>query len=167
MTLKLISSIASRSGGEVRTWIFQANPDKYDIFETLRSGEELWNLRQHAHDVHIGDRVLIWVCGADAGIYAVGSVITSPVTMPDSPDGVKHWHNPAEGRRPVARVLVRYEHLLLDRPLRKAYLQSDPNLWDMRILHFPRGTNFAVSEAEWRAIEDWLGDATDTIPLVQ
>src|SRR4051812_24312473 len=66
----------SRPGEETRTWLFQANPDKYDIFETLQLGEELWNLRQHAREVRVGDRVLIWVCGDDAGIYAVGRVVT-------------------------------------------------------------------------------------------
>lgn len=156
MSVKPLRGFTDRPSIEARTWMFQANPNKYDIFQTLKSGEELWNLRQHAKDVHVGDRVLIWVCGDDAGIYAVGRVISPAVTMPDSPEGIKHWSNPAEGKRPTPRVLVRYERLLLERPLRKAYLQSDPNLWSMKILCFPQGTNFAVSAAEWQALSAWL-----------
>ncbi len=144
-----------------RTWIFQANPKKYEIFDTLKLGEELWNLRQHANDVRVGDRVLIWICGEDAGIYATGTVMTSPVRMSDSPEGIKHWQNPLEGRRSQPRGLVRYDRLFLDKPLRKVYLQSDPKLWDMKILQFPRGTNFALSEEEWEALKWWLDDSDE------
>ncbi|HEY0069605.1 MAG TPA: EVE domain-containing protein, partial [Chloroflexia bacterium] len=115
-----------------RAWLFQANPEKYDIIETLKLGEELWNLRQHASAVNVGDQVLIWVCGPDAGIYAVGTVVTPPVTRADSPEGITHWRTPEEGRRPKPRVLVRYDRVL-DKPLRKVYLQNDPNLWNMKI----------------------------------
>lgn len=150
-----------------RTWLFQANPDKYDIFETMKQGTDLWNLRQHSSSIQVGDRVLIWVCGEKAGIYGLGTVMTPPAIIPDSPDGISHWRDPIEGKRPKPRVLVRYDKIMLDRPLKKAYIQSDPNLWNMQILRSPRGTNFPVTEKEWRAIEGWLEDTPSATPDIK
>ncbi|MBI4494719.1 MAG: EVE domain-containing protein [Chloroflexi bacterium] len=142
-----------------RAWIFQANPARYRIFETLATQPvERWNLRQHCKGVRVGDRVYIWVAGEAAGIYAVGTVLTSPEIAPDSPIGIRHWTDPAEGKRLIARVDVCYDRIMLDHPLLKEYLQADPILRDLTILHAPRGTNFALSGGQANAIEEWLSD---------
>ena len=145
-----------------RTWIFQGNPHKYRLENALQNEkEEWWNLNQHAKSVRAGDRALIWISGEKAGIYAIGSVLTAPEVRPDSTTGIGYWYNPTEGLKAKSRVRVRYERLLFKQPLRKAYLQADPNLWDMTILHMPRATIFAVSADEWQAIEAWLDENTD------
>jgi EVE domain len=140
-----------------RTWIFQANPLLYRIEESLRvEQKEKWNLRQHQRDVQIGDRVLLWMAGKRAGIYATGVVMTSPIIESDSPKGIGYWNDKRQGYRPIARVLVQYERVLLDRPLLRDFLRCDPALWNMKILRSPRGTNFGVTEEEWLAIQAWL-----------
>lgn len=140
-----------------RTWIFQANPNLYEIKESLRvETEEKWNLRQHRRDVQVGDRVLIWMSGKRAGIYAVGTLKTLPVVEADSSKGIGYWIDKRNGYRPIARAWVRYEKVMLDQPLLRDFLLCDPELWNMKILRSPQGTNFAVSEPEWRAIEAWL-----------
>lgn len=145
-----------------RTWIFQGSPDKYHLSTSLQiEREEFWNLNQHAKDVRAGDRVLIWISGSEAGIYALGTVLTDPVVRPDSSTGVGYWCNPREGLKAKARVRVRYDRLLFDCPLRKVYLQADPTLWDLSILRMPRATNFAVTEEEWQAIHAWLNNNSD------
>jgi hypothetical protein len=141
-------------------WIFQANPNRYRILESLRKeSEEWWNLNQHADDVRVGDRVLIWISGSDAGVYAVGTVVAPPTVTPDSATGQAYWLETEQGKRAKPRVRVRYDQVLIDRPLLKAYLESDPNLWSLRILQFPRGTNFPVEHEEWQAIQEWLDAA--------
>lgn len=142
-----------------RTWIFQANPAKYRILDSLvAEREEYWNLNQHAKSVRPGDRVLIWVCGDEAGIYAQGTVMSSPIIIPDSNRGLTYWNLKAEGKRPKARVRVRYDHLFLDKPLLRQYLECDPGLSGLQILRSPRGTNFPVRDEEWEAIHAWLQD---------
>jgi hypothetical protein len=141
------------------TWIFQANPNRYRIEDSLQTeGEELWNLNQHATGVCAGDRVLIWISGDDAGIYAVGTVLSNPAIMADSPRGIEYWSDPADGKRAKARVRVRYDHVRLSRPLLKPYLAADPVLRDLGILRSPRGTNFAVTQAQWEALHEWLSE---------
>lgn len=148
---------ANKSQRQIRTWIFQARPDKYRIEDSIRiEDEEYWNLNQHSKKIHKGDRVLVWISGAEAGIYAVGVVATEPVMMPDTPKGLTYWNNKSDGQRAKPRVLVKYDTKLSETPLLKQYLQCDPALWDLSIIQFSRGTNFPVTQDEWKAIKGWL-----------
>lgn len=143
-------------------WLFQANPNRYRIEDSLHvEQKEEWNLNQHAKDVRLGDRVGIWICGDQAGLYAVGTVLTEPAIRADSETGIEYWTNPQDGRRPKARVTVRYDSVFLDRPLLKVYVESDPALQTLKILHFPRGTNFALTSEEWSALDAWLAELPD------
>lgn len=142
-----------------RVWIFQANPTRYRILDSLRhESEELWNLRQHVREVALGDRVLIWLSGNEAGIYAIGTVTTAPTVIPDSPEGQSYWNVKSEGKRAIARVSVRYDRKLLEKPLLKDIIVCDPDLWNLRVVRQPRGTNFPVRDGEWTALQAWLND---------
>src|SRR5207253_3393387 len=138
-------------------WIFQANPNKYAIFDSLDTEiEEYWNLNQHARHVQKSDRVLIWISGANAGIYAMGTVMTEPLIRSDSAKGIEYWADPNNGTRAKPRVLVKYDRSFVARPILKDFLICDPELWNMQIVKSPRGTNFQVSPAEWNAIRTWI-----------
>lgn len=153
----------SDGNSEPKTWIFQANPEKYRIMDSLRvEDEEYWNLNQNSNNVRRGDRVLLWVSGANAGIYAVGTVVSDPSIMPDSPTGQTYWVRQEEGRRPKPRVQVRYDRLLLERPLSKEFLQADPDLWNLSILRSPMGTNFPVTQREWIYLRNYLEDVSES-----
>lgn len=140
-----------------RTWIFQANPAKYRIADSLRAEEEeYWNLRQHAREVAPGDRVLIWLSGKRAGVYALGTVRSAPIDTSDSPAGQAYWNDERAGQRMIPRVRVRYDRVLVDRPLLRDFIACDPDLWNLIILRAPQGTNFTVTEEEWQALRGWL-----------
>ena len=140
-----------------RYWIFQANPSRYAINDSLRrEREEWWNLNQHASLVKPGDRVAIWLSGDDSGIYAIGTIIEGPVNRADSTQGQRYWTNPADGKREKPRVKVHYDQVIVNHPLYKAFLEADPQLWDLRVIRFPRGTNFPMTTTEWSALKEWL-----------
>jgi hypothetical protein len=46
----------------MRTWIFQSNPDRFNIDSYLaaRPAEFLWLVTRYDSDVSIGDRVYLW-----------------------------------------------------------------------------------------------------------
>ena len=140
-----------------RTWIFQANPKMYKITTSLRAEqEEYWNLRQYAREIAPRDRVLIWLCGTKAGIYALGTVASPATDSADTMTGQGYWNEKEEGEKVLPRAWVRYERVFLERPLLKAFIECDPDLWNLSILQQPRGTNFPVTDDEWRALEGWL-----------
>jgi hypothetical protein len=65
-----------------RTWIFQANPKYYDIDAALVSLREMsWSVNQYKQSVNPGDAVFLWKSGADAGILAGATVLTSPAML--------------------------------------------------------------------------------------
>ncbi len=86
----------------------------------------------------------------------MGTVITNPISRPDSAKGIDYWITKKAGQKSKPRVLVRYEQVLLDTPLLKLFLECDPALWELKILRAPYGTNFSVNEEEWLAIKEWL-----------
>lgn len=142
---------------ERATWIFQANPNLYDIHQCLNlESRDLWSCVQYRTKIAKGDRALIWISGKQAGIYAIGTIMTDPAFQVDSEIGMKYWTNPDMGQRPRPRAWVKYEKVLIDNPLLKSYLQWDPELWDLSIFANARGTNFPVSNEEWEAIAKWL-----------
>ena len=93
---------------ENTTWIFQANPNNYDILRSLKvEPKDSWGCRQHAKKISSNDRVLIWVSGKQAGIYAIGRTLNNPEPDTDSQIGMKYWKNPNTGRIPRPRVWVK------------------------------------------------------------
>ena len=157
MSIKEDSKPNAEAQTEIATWIFQANPSRYRIEESLRiEPEEYWNLNQHWKKIKKGDRVLIWISGEQSGIYALGKIVTEPEKRPDSDKGISYWSDPRDGRKIRPRVIVRYDELFFDNPLLKLFLQYDPALWNLSVIRSPRGTNFPVTTEEWGAIQEWL-----------
>nr|MBP7206026.1 EVE domain-containing protein [Candidatus Cloacimonadota bacterium] len=56
-------------------WVFQANPKMYDLIGALREGSvSRWKVNAHRDKIHIGDKVILWATGTDAGCYALAEV---------------------------------------------------------------------------------------------
>jgi hypothetical protein len=151
--------VSAKGRQKANAWIFQANPNRYRIEDSLQlEKQEFWNLNQHAKDIHSGDRVLVWISGSSAGIYALATVLSEPTLRPDSAKGLTYWRSRQDGQRPKPRVIVRYDKILLENPLLRVFLKCDPALWGLSILSQPRGTNFTVTEDEWNALIQWLSN---------
>lgn len=60
-------------------WLFQCNPDYYDIVGALRSTAiDEWQVTSYKKDIKPGDRIIIWVTGETAGCYALAIATTEP-----------------------------------------------------------------------------------------
>jgi len=129
-----------------RAWIFQATPRSRDLGTDLRGTESLsWSVARHGRDLHVGDTVYYWQAGRDAGIYGVGRVES---VSPRGPDG---------------RYSVRTAHAqALFAPLTRAELRADPLTADLAVLRQPRGTVFALTAAQTRALARRVG----AVPLL-
>src|SRR5690242_10534490 len=79
-----------RVGVVMTTWIFQCNPDRYDLPGALReSSVETWLANQSRSEIKAGDSVYLWETGKEAGVLAVATVISDPAVMPQSPGEAK------------------------------------------------------------------------------
>jgi hypothetical protein len=79
----------------MQTWIFQGNPDEYDIdgYLASRPGRLSWLVTRYASEIAAGDRVYLWrnqgQQHAIAGVVAE-AVVTAPTEMRgEDPEGVR------------------------------------------------------------------------------
>jgi hypothetical protein len=142
----------------VRTWIFQANPDRFDLdlFLTASPREGLWRAKQYTSEIEAGDTVFLWRAigqrqrqRALAGIVAEAEVTTAPAPQRDISDFSRFWRDRSDATRVEPRATVRIiravkprRHLMFDD------IQSDPILLGLSILRAPNATNFKTSDEE-------------------
>jgi hypothetical protein len=59
----------------VNNWLFQANPEIYDIWTDYENRELIdgWTVHRYLGELSRGDRAAVCIAGPhDAGVYAVG-----------------------------------------------------------------------------------------------
>ncbi len=60
-------------------WIFQANPEFYDLTSAISELNQMeWEVNQHHEAIHRGDVAFLWESGKDAGIVAIATVQSEP-----------------------------------------------------------------------------------------
>ncbi|MEG3438710.1 EVE domain-containing protein [Pannus brasiliensis CCIBt3594] len=133
-------------------WLFQANPKYSQILEAIERLEEIyWLVTRYSKEIAPGDRVMIWIAGKRAGIYALAEVLEAP-RFRDEPPDIDIWTMPVRAK---ARFWapVRFQQKLLDTPLLKSVLVFDPILHELEVIRRPHNSNFRVSDEQWnRAI---------------
>ena len=136
-------------------WIFQGNPDRYDVLNAL-SDKEIgnsihWLVNQHKQKIKKGHIALIWMSGKEAGIYAIARIETNPRQLAESPAEKKYWTGNEE--RDVAnRLRLTVIRRLINNPILKEKLLKIPELSQLSIFRQFQGTNFPVKESEWQII---------------
>src|SRR5581483_374395 len=137
----------------MRTWIFQGNPDEYDIdaYLSSRPAEFIWLVTRYADEIAVGDRVYLWrnqgQQKAVAGIIA-GAVVTSPPRMRDQDlDSARFWFD--QGPRaaaPQVRAGMQLVKVATAREvIRREWCMDDPILRDLANIRMQAGTNYPVT----------------------
>lgn len=141
--------------GQRRVWIFQANPQRYDVLNALADeslNDDVWLVSRYQNEIHTGHIGLIWMSGKESGIYAVVDVTSNPQMLLDSEQSTKYWVSESDKRQMMLRVKIRYKLKLINNPIFKQELKNIPELDEMEIFRRPIGTNFKVTNNEWQAI---------------
>lgn len=156
---------AENSEGSSRAWIFQANPNFFDLRGALDSLERItWTARQHATEMAVGDIVYLWESGRDGGLIATAHIDSAPRPRQI---GIEE--------RPFVRVAERFDgdqlrvsvsiDRVLERPVTRADLLEVPGLRGMTLFRAPQGTNFRLTTSEAETLAKLLTD-TDVPPAV-
>jgi hypothetical protein len=145
------------------TWIFQGNPDTFDIDGYLRTARLIrWTVRQPqlADTMAPGDRVFLWRAKGSAkqsiaGVVASGWLQSAPTKEGDDPAAVPFWVG--GGGQAGEQLHVRID---VDRVVRgpkeivqRDWLVDDPVLHDLRILHLRSETNYRLTDAQAARLE--------------
>jgi MoxR-like ATPase len=141
------------------SWIFQANPDIFDIDEAISELKEItWKINRYKDRVHAGDIVYLWKSGENAGIVAVGKILSEPALLKDLEIEKRFIRKKAAGEngdKDFMGVRVSVEHVL-GTIIRRQDLLNDPLLGSMQILRQSQGTNFVLNDEEAKAIHDLI-----------
>ena len=137
-------------------WIFQGNPDKFDIETYVGERDKiLWSVRQThlANEINVGDEVFIWKAGGKnktiAGVVALGVITDSPSIQPDDAASLGLWVG-EEGNRQELRVPIQLHSRCLGNKdiVRRQWLHDDPILSELRILRMRTETNYRINGNE-------------------
>lgn len=151
-------TIPKRSS-DVKVWIFQANPKKYDILNALLDpslDKDTWSINQYKNEIRKNDTALIWMSGNGAGIYAVAEIQTDPMFMEFNPEELDYWVEKPSEYKERLRVGITITKKLLNNPVLREELKKIPELKNLSIFRFHQGTNFPVTDAEWLVIKKFI-----------
>src|SRR5205823_615490 len=127
-------------------WLFQSNPEYYELDRALRELPAVeWTVRGHVASVRAGDAAYIWRAGRQAGVVAVGTVLTEPAESAPSPEDRPYWRQPDrygfDKVEPRIRVSI---DRIVEPPLLRTTLRDDPVLSNLTVIRAPRGTVYEV-----------------------
>ncbi len=158
----------------MRTWIFQGNPDGFDLdaYLVTRPAKFLWLVTRHADEIGVGDRVYIWRTQgrhkAVAGVIAEAQIVTPATPQPESPDAVRFWRVGArEANAILTRATLRLVRIAGAREvIRREWCMEDPVLRDLPNLKMAAATNYPLTQEHterlavlWsRTGHDWTRD---------
>jgi predicted RNA-binding protein with PUA-like domain len=134
-------------------WLFQANPKYSRIFDAIRELEQIhWLVTRYSREIALGDGVLVWIAGKQAGVYAIAQII-APAHFVDIPPDIDYWLMPIRARGRIYTP-IRFTQKFVEAPLLKTELRHDPLLRRLQVLQAPHNTNFRVTPEEWRQVRN-------------
>jgi hypothetical protein len=150
---------------EMTAWIFQGNPDRFDIDGYLAFAPDriTWLVNQSKNEIKLGEQVFIWRARGSgkygpAGILGEGIVDSSISKIPEEERAVPFWRDnlvPAPRDRVWVRVVrVAERGTVLDR----SAISANPGLEKVGPIGFGNATNFKLNEDEARELNRlWYG----------
>ena len=141
-----------------RDWIFQSNINFYDIDKAIRNLKTItWRVTFFKKEIQKGDKVFIWRNGPEAGIIAIGTIQTDIMEITLKNDEKKYFINNKLNvlKNNEVGVKVRIDKIM-DKPILRDTLISQPQLSNMTILRNCRGTNFQLTNIEAEALKNMV-----------
>jgi len=148
--LPIISSVDTETDADCGYWIFQGNPEKFNIEKYISTKTEItWTVTRYKNEIEEGDKVLIWKSGKNAGVYAEGiiSVEPSEQVKEDAPE-LWNENSSLDAIRCVITLAERY----ISNPILRTDIINTSWGKELSIVKTPQGTNFKISEDEYMNI---------------
>jgi MoxR-like ATPase/predicted RNA-binding protein with PUA-like domain len=145
-----------------RAWLFQGNPDYFELDAALATLDSIeWTVKRYpsTEGMNSGDQAYIWRSGSQTGgIVAVGSVVTEPYDAAPDPAETRYWKSQQfAGVQPRVRIAI---DRVLDQPLLRSVLRTDPVLKDLHVIRAPRGTVYPIPPNHESRLRELLAGST-------
>jgi hypothetical protein len=148
------------------TWIFQGNPNYFDITGYLRARTEIiWEARQKSGLMAMGDTVYMWRADGGkpgtGGVIARGTIVTLPEVIDDLA-AVSFYPAPhkANAKKKAPRVKIHIDSMHLIHPvLTRGQAKKDPVLGGMHLMKVMVRTNYLLNAKEAKRLDDIYREA--------
>ncbi|MCX7550280.1 EVE domain-containing protein [Xanthomarina sp. F2636L] len=138
---------------EPNYWIFQGNPNTYNITNALKAAHlKSWKVTAHKDKIKVGDQVILWQTGDKAGCYALAEV-TSEVGIFKEEAFEQQYYINQEASTATDRVKIKITKYLADNPILWEDIKYNPTFSDFKAGN--QGTNFSATEEEFNALLNW------------
>ena len=128
-------------------WIFQANPNAFDVETALKNNLlESWTVTAHKDSIQVGDKVILWVTGKKSGCYALAEVTSQPQIELKSKDS-HLWKS--EDKNPL-KAGIKITHNLVANPILTEEVKKHKALEKLKVGN--QGTNFGATKKEYKQI---------------
>lgn len=143
---------SERNSRDQQSWVFQANPNQFDLTEALKHLRIFrWRVTKFKDRIRSGDDVYVWLSGSEGGLVARGTVITNPNLMGNAPEEVPYMlEEPEEEKRLSVAIEI---HSVLDHPISRVTLKDHATLSSLSILKQPQGTNFSLTDIQAESLD--------------
>ncbi|HEY1499725.1 MAG TPA: EVE domain-containing protein [Acidobacteriaceae bacterium] len=139
-------------------WLFQSNPTLYDLRGALRClREQVWSVSRYANQIGTGDRVYLWEAGREGGVAAVAEISEPPRLLPEPSAQLPFARVAAAFAGDRARARLRIL-TVIEPVIPRRSIVSNPDLQELGVLRFPRGTNYRLSLDQWQALNSLVQD---------
>ena len=136
----------------INYWVFQGNPKVFD-FETALREEILtdWTVSAHKEKIKIGDKVILYIGGKNAGCYALAEITSEPHVKKYSADN--HLWKDIDKNELKAGINI--THNLVSNPIYKSLIDSHESLKNLKV--GSQGTNFSATKEEYETLVNLSG----------
>ena len=127
-------------------WVFQGNPDRYDFYEAIKNNVvDIWSISAHHKKIKVGDKVILWITGKNAGCYALCEITREPFQYTEKDS--EYWKDVDKSEWKAG---LKITHNLIDTPITKELINTEPKLNELNVGH--QGTNFSATKEEFDTI---------------
>lgn len=143
----ILYQMLDQYAAETNYWVFQCNPNFFDIKTSLRNEIlDTWTVSAHKDKIKPGDKVIIWVTGDESGCYALAEVTSEPHPE-DSSEDDKLWKTEKIGS---LKADIKITHNLVENPILKNVFEDFKEFENFKA--GAQGTNFSSNKEEYDKI---------------
>jgi len=145
-------------------WIFQGNPKVFDVIKYINEGSSHnWSVHSHKDKIKIGDKVILWVTGKNAGCYALAEVTSKLYLDANKPEERIYYSDYAHekynfdktyGNKKDSKIDIKITHNISKDPITQDMINNNGDLDQFKAGN--QGTNFASNESEYKTILDMV-----------
>lgn len=154
---------------ESKSWIFQGNPDEFDMDKYLMEVDDniTWRVKRYKAEICIGDVVYLWRASGKIekttpGIIARAIVCSAVFKGTEDVIALDYWKTEDRKNEEVDRVWLKVQEVNRDLGMiKKERMLEDIDLKELLIIKSPQGTTFPLKDIETTKINKlWANECT-------